>query len=79
MGLCPELENLGEHIDDGLYDADGMLPINTSGGLLSCGHPVGATGLRMVYALKNQLEEKAGGAQIKNARIGLAENMGGPA
>lgn len=79
LGLCPKLEDIGKHIDDGIYDTGGLLPINTSGGLLSCGHPVGATGLRMVYALKMQLEEKAGAVQVKNARIGLAENMGGPA
>jgi acetyl-CoA C-acetyltransferase len=79
LGLVKNIEDVPGAIDDGLFDAGGKVPINTSGGLLSCGHPVGATGLRMMYAVKQQLQEKAGGAQIKNARLGLTENMGGPA
>ncbi|HKI49888.1 MAG TPA: acetyl-CoA acetyltransferase, partial [Desulfobacteria bacterium] len=79
LGLVKEIEDVPGAIDDGLFDAGGEVPINTSGGLLSCGHPVGATGLRMMYAVKQQLQEKAGGAQVKNARLGLTENMGGPA
>lgn len=79
LGFCPKVEEIGQYIDDGVFDAGGEVPINTSGGLLSCGHPVGATGLRMVYDIKRQLQEKAEGAQVKNAQIGLTENMGGPA
>jgi len=79
LGLVDRIEDVPSAIDDGLFDEGGRLPVNTSGGLLSCGHPVGATGLRMMYAVKCQLQEKAGGAQVKNARVGLTENMGGPA
>lgn len=79
LGFVKTVDDIPKAIDDGIFDAGGMLPINTSGGLLSCGHPVGATGLRMVYTIKQQLQEKAGGAQVENARLGLTENMGGPA
>jgi acetyl-CoA C-acetyltransferase len=79
LGWCPSVEEIGKYIDEGIFDADGELPVNTSGGLLSCGHPVGATGIRMVYDIIRQLKGKAGGAQVKNAQIGLTENMGGPA
>jgi acetyl-CoA C-acetyltransferase len=79
LGLVYSVEEIPGAIDDGIFDAGGKLPINTSGGLLSCGHPVGATGLRMIYAIKQQLQEKAGQGQVKNARLGLTENMGGPA
>jgi acetyl-CoA C-acetyltransferase len=79
LGFVKDIADVPAAIDDGLFDAEGKVPINTSGGLLSCGHPVGATGLRMMYAIKQQLQEKAGGAQVKNARLGLTENMGGPA
>jgi len=79
LGWCPRLEDIPKYIDDGIFDKDGELPVSTSGGLLSCGHPVGATGLRMLYWLTRQLQGRAGEAQIKNAKLGLAENMGGPA
>ena len=48
-----------------------------SGGLVSKGHPVGATGLSMIYELTQQLRGEAGARQVHNARIGLAENGGG--
>ena len=57
---------------------DGEIPVNVSGGLLSCGHPVGATGIRMVYEICEHLRETAGERQIPGARIGLAHNIGGP-
>ncbi|MGD8386179.1 MAG: hypothetical protein PVG49_03515 [Desulfobacteraceae bacterium] len=79
LGFVDRIEDVPAAIDDGLFDEGGKVPVNTSGGLLSCGHPVGATGLRMMYAIKAQLQEKAGGAQVRNARLGLTENMGGPA
>jgi len=56
---------------------DGTHPINTSGGLKSKGHPVGATGVAQVYEIVNQLRGNAGERQIKDARIGLTQNMGG--
>jgi acetyl-CoA C-acetyltransferase len=55
----------------------GEIPINTSGGLKSKGHPVGATGIAQVIELYEQLTGLAGKRQVKDARIGLAQNMGG--
>ncbi len=55
----------------------GKIPINTSGGLKSKGHPVGATGAAQIVEIFEQLTGKSGERQIKNAKIGLAQNMGG--
>ena len=55
----------------------GRLPVNLSGGLVSKGHPVGATGLSMIHELALQLRGEAGARQAQGARIGLAENGGG--
>jgi acetyl-CoA C-acetyltransferase len=56
----------------------GEIPVNVSGGLLSCGHPVGATGIRMVTEIAEQLRNRAGKRQVAGARFGLAQNIGGP-
>jgi acetyl-CoA acetyltransferase len=64
-------------VESGATGPGGTVPINTSGGLVSKGHPVGATGLSMVYELVTQLRGEAGERQVPNARIGLAENGGG--
>jgi acetyl-CoA C-acetyltransferase len=55
----------------------GEIPINTSGGLKSKGHPVGATGIAQIIELYEQLTGQAGKRQVKDAHIGLAQNMGG--
>ncbi|MFA6166942.1 MAG: thiolase domain-containing protein [Gemmatimonadaceae bacterium] len=55
----------------------GRIPVNTSGGLKSKGHPVGATGIAQAIELCEQLRGEAGARQVKGARIGLAQNMGG--
>lgn len=55
----------------------GKIPINTSGGLKSKGHPVGATGIAQIIECFEQLTGRAGKRQVKNARIGLTQNMGG--
>lgn len=55
----------------------GKLPVNTSGGLKAFGHPVGATGVKQIVEITQQLRNKAGKRQIKNAKIGLAQNIGG--
>lgn len=62
---------------DGLFDRDGSLPVNIDGGLKSFGHPIGASGLRMLYELWLQFHNEAGARQMKNPKIGLAHNMGG--
>jgi acetyl-CoA acyltransferase len=53
------------------------LPVNPSGGLLSRGHPIGASGLAQIHELVTQLRGEAGARQVTQARIGLAENGGG--
>jgi acetyl-CoA acetyltransferase len=55
----------------------GRIPINTSGGLKSKGHPVGATGIAQIIELTEQLRGEAGERQLKQARVGMAQNMGG--
>jgi acetyl-CoA acetyltransferase len=76
MGFCPVGEG-GPFTESGATRLDGSLPINTSGGLVSKGHPVGSTGLSMIYEIINQLRNEAGPRQVPNARIGLSENGGG--
>jgi acetyl-CoA C-acetyltransferase len=56
---------------------EGQLPINTSGGLKSCGHPVGATGVKQIAEIVGQLRGNMGDRQVKNAKVGLAHNVGG--
>jgi len=65
-------------IEEGVTTLEGGLPVNTDGGLKSFGHPLGASGLRMVYEVVKQLQEKAGSRQVRNARLGLAHTLGGP-
>ena len=55
----------------------GRIPINTSGGLKSKGHPVGATGIAQAYEIYLQLTEQAERRQVKDAKIGLTHNLGG--
>jgi acetyl-CoA C-acetyltransferase len=65
-------------IEEGATALEGALPVNTDGGLKAFGHPLGASGLRMIYEIGKQLQEKAGPRQVKNARLGLAHTLGGP-
>jgi acetyl-CoA C-acetyltransferase len=68
----------GAAVEEGSTSLEtGKIPINTSGGLKSKGHPVGATGIAQIIELYEQLQGKAGKRQVKNAHIGLAQNMGG--
>jgi len=76
MGFCPIGEG-GRFVESGETMLEGKLPINTSGGLISKGHPVGATGLSMIYELITQLRWEAGPRQVKNAEFALQENGGG--
>jgi acetyl-CoA C-acetyltransferase len=59
------------------FTLEGDLPINTDGGLKCFGHPLGASGLRMMYEIYKQLQGKAGPRQVKNPRLGLTNNVGG--
>jgi acetyl-CoA C-acetyltransferase len=62
---------------DGVYDADGELPCQIDGGLKCFGHPIGASGLRMVYEHYLQIQGRAGARQLKNPTLGLSHNLGG--
>ena len=76
LGLCSEGQG-GKLIDDGVTEIGGRLPVNTSGGLLAKGHPVGATGIAQIYEIWLQLRGEAGERQVTGAKVGLTENGGG--
>ncbi len=67
----------GPAAEAGETSLEGRIPINPSGGLKSKGHPVGATGLAQIAEITEQLRGEAGPRQVKNARVALAQNMGG--
>jgi len=66
-----------ENLEAGAYDLGGDVAINADGGLKCFGHPIGASGLRMIFESYLQLQGKAGPRQLKNPKIGLAQNYGG--
>ncbi|MBE9540546.1 MAG: thiolase family protein [Proteobacteria bacterium] len=76
LGLCGKGEG-GSLISDGSTRLGGRLPVNTSGGLLRKGHPVGATGIAQIVELTEQLQGRSGERQVEGARLGLAHNGGG--
>jgi acetyl-CoA C-acetyltransferase len=61
----------------GRFDLDGAQPVNPDGGLMSFGHPIGASGLRMMYEMWLQLRGEAGERQIREPKLGLTHNLGG--
>lgn len=67
----------GKAAKEGKTSLEGSIPINTSGGLKACGHPVGATGIKQAVEISWQLRGQAEGRQVKNAEIGLSHNVGG--
>ncbi|MCS3448703.1 MULTISPECIES: lipid-transfer protein [Bradyrhizobium] len=75
LGLCGEGE-AAKFIDDGDNSYGGRIVTNPSGGLLSKGHPLGATGLAQCYELTRQLRGTAAATQVEGARIGLQHNLG---
>ncbi|UTI66690.1 thiolase family protein [Paraconexibacter antarcticus] len=76
LGLC-EPGGGPELLRSGATTIGGRVPINPSGGLLSKGHPVGATGCAQIVELVDQLRGRCGGRQVEGAKIALAENGGG--
>jgi len=62
---------------DGTFDRSGALPIQPDGGLKCFGHPIGASGLRMVYEIYQQLHGRAGERQLPRVDLGLTQNLGG--
>jgi acetyl-CoA C-acetyltransferase len=67
----------GRAVEEGMTALGGKLPINTSGGLKACGHPVGATGIKQAYEIVLQLRGEAGRRQVDEAEVGLTHNVGG--
>lgn len=76
LGFCDRGKGV-EFIDEGIPEIDGDLPVNPSGGLKCFGHPIGASGCRMLYEITKQLRGDADGYQVDDAEIGLAHNLGG--
>lgn len=76
LGFCKPGEG-GKLVENGETKLGGRIPVNTSGGLKSKGHPVGATGTAQAYEMYLQLTGQAEKRQVKNAKIGLTHNVGG--
>ena len=76
LGLCDEGQ-AWRHMLDGWFDRDGRMPCQVDGGLKCFGHPVGASGLRMLYECWLQLTGQAGGRQLAMPHFALAHNLGG--
>ena len=68
---------VSDDIEAGTFNIEGEVPVNTDGGLKCFGHPIGATGLRMMYEVYKQLQEKGDKRQVKNPGFGLTHNQGG--
>ncbi|MDP2675084.1 MAG: thiolase family protein [Dehalococcoidia bacterium] len=75
LGLCGDGE-AGEFIDRGDPYIGGRIPVNASGGLLSKGHPLGATGVANIVEIMWHLRGQAGGRQVENSKVGLAHVIG---
>ena len=75
LSLCKDGE-AGRMIDSGATSIGGKIPVNLSGGLLSKGHPLGATGIANIYEISTHLRGEAGKRQVPNARLGLTHVIG---
>lgn len=76
-GFCADGEQ-EQLVADGATEIGGRLPVNTDGGLIANGEPVGASGLRQIYELANQLRGRVGDRQVEGARVGYAQLYGAP-
>jgi acetyl-CoA C-acetyltransferase len=76
LGFCPKGEG-GRFVQDGLSDHGGQVVVNPGGGLLACGHPFGATGIRQSHEVFIHLRGEAGKRQVADARIALTHNLSG--
>ena len=75
--IAVETDRMRRAIVDGRFDLKGAQPVNPDGGLKSFGHPIGASGLRMMYEMWLQLRGEAGERQIERPKLGLTHNLGG--
>lgn len=76
LGLCT-LEDIPKFVRSGSAEIGGRCPVNASGGLLSLGHPLGASGVRVICEIAMQLRGDAGAHQVQGAKVGMAQMMGG--
>ncbi|MDY6958729.1 MAG: thiolase domain-containing protein, partial [Halobacteriota archaeon] len=67
----------GRATESGMTALDGDIPINPSGGLKACGHPLGATGIKQANEIVLHLRGEAGKRQVEGAEVGLSQNVGG--
>jgi acetyl-CoA acetyltransferase len=75
LGLCKEGE-AGRAVDEGWFEHGGKTPVNVSGGLLSKGHPLGATGVANIVEVVTHLRGEAGDRQVDKAKVGMAHVIG---
>jgi len=75
LGLCTEGE-AGRAVEEGWFEHGGRLPVNVSGGLLSKGHPLGATGVANIFEVTTHLRGAAGARQVADAKVGMAHVIG---
>lgn len=76
LGFCKKGDG-GKFVFEGNTKLNGKISVNTSGGLKACGHPVGATGVKQIIEITNQLKGLLPQRQVKNPQIGLTQNVGG--
>lgn len=76
LGFCEKGEG-GQFVEKGHTKLGGKMPVNTSGGLKACGHPVAATGVKQIIEVTHQLQKRAGKRQVDGAKVGLTHNVGG--
>jgi len=76
LGFCPPGEG-GRYVDEGRFDIGGAVAVSPAGGLLSRGHPLGATGVAQIAEMFWQLRGEAGERQVPGAKVGLAHTVGG--
>jgi acetyl-CoA acetyltransferase len=76
LGICPG-DQAPEWIDNGYFNIDGKMPSNPSGGLVTKGHPIGATGLGQIHEMVQQLRGNAGPRQVNNPKVAMTHNGGG--
>lgn len=76
LGFCPKGEG-GRFAEDKLSDYGGQVVVNPGGGLIACGHPFGATGIRQAHEAYVQLRDEAGERQVSGAKIALTHNLSG--
>ncbi len=77
LGFCKDIQEAAHWLEKGYTYLGGKIPVNTSGGLLAKGHPLGATGVAQICEIVQQLRGESGERQVDNARVGLTHNGGG--